>query len=274
MKNIHAPFRQALILVLGLFLALSMRAQSSDSFLLVQTLPLPATFATTDNLGNLYILGPDNALEKYNAEGRRLARYSNNRLGPATSVDAANPLKLVIWYAEFRTVVFLDRSLTELGTLLLDAAGFDLVRNVAMSFDGNLWVYDEALFKLKKISPEGLTLFETPALNQLLTLPPTADGLKEIGNQVYLADQRQGVFVFDQYAALLTTWTDKSKDFYAVEGRQYFLTDTALRIRTTRPFMETNVVLPEVVNEKSRFRLNEQRLLIWDERGVRVYRVP
>ncbi len=250
-------------------------AQSTDTLALIQTLPISANFATTDNLGNVYVLGTDNALQKFNADGTRLARYSNNRLGPATSVDATNPLKLMLWYADFRTVVFLDRSLTELGSLQLDAVGFSLVRNVAMSFDGNLWVYDEALFKLKKITPEGSVLFETPALNQLVASPPTADDLREIGNQVFLADQRQGIFVFDQYAAWIETWKyQNARDFYAVDGRQYYVTDQSLLIRTSRPFAEITFTLPKGIDNKTRFRLAEQRLLIWDERQVQVFRLP
>ena len=261
--------------VLYLAAIVHLAAQSPDTLALLQSFPLSASFATTDNLGNVYVLGQDNALQKFNANGNRLARYSNNRLGPATSLDAANPLKLLLWYADFRTVVFLDRSLTELGSLQLDAAGFSLVRSVAMSFDGNLWVYDEALFKLKKISPEGVTLFETPAFNQLVTIPPTADALREIGNQVYLADWRQGIFVFDQYAAWTETWNyQNGKDFYAVADRQYYLTEQDLVIRAPRSFREVTLSLPKGIDGKSRFQLAEQRLLIWDERQVRVFRVP
>ncbi len=271
----HAAARSWISIIVCFSVIVHLSAQPTDSLILVQTLPVPATFATTDNLGNLYILTPDNALEKYNNEGRRLARYSNNRLGAATSIDAANPLKLLVWYADFRTAVFLDRSLTELGALSLDAAGFTIVRSVAMSFDGNLWAYDEALFKLKKITPEGTVLFETPALNQLVAIPPTGDELKEIGNQVYLADRQQGIFIFDQYAAWLATWPDlPGRDFYALDGRQYTLTEEGLRIRTTRPLADINILLPGLVDENNHFRLTEQRLLIWDARQLRVYRLP
>ena len=268
-------FHPWIVFLFCIWLAPCLPAQAPDTLVLLQTLPVPVTFATTDNLGNLYILTPDNALEKYNAEGRRLARYSNNRLGVATSIDAANPLKLLVWYADFRTAVFLDRSLTELGALSLDAAGFTIVRSVAMSFDGNLWAYDEALFKLKKITPEGTVVFETPALNQLVSVPPTADELKEIGNQVYLADRQQGIFIFDQYAAWIATWTDlPGNDFYALDGRQYTFTEQGLRIRTTQPLTEITVTLPLDVDDKSHFRLTEQRLLIWDAHRLRVFRLP
>lgn len=269
------PVCKSATTIFCLLLALRLAAQSPDTLIWLQTLPLSANFATTDNLGNVYVLGHDNALQKFKADGQRLAHYSNNRLGPATSLDAANPLKLMLWYADFRTVVFLDRSLTELGSLQLDAVGFSLVRSVAMSFDGNLWVYDEALFKLKKITPEGSILFETPALNQLVATPPTADDLREIGNQVYLIDRKQGIFVFDQYATWVQTLVyPNAKEFYAVDGRQYYLTELGLVVRSTPLFREMTFALPKGIDTKTRFRLAEQRLLIWDERELRIFWVP
>ena len=120
-----------------------------------------------------------------------------------------------------------------------------------------------------------MVLFETPALNQLLPSPPTADALQEIGNQVYLADQQQGIFVFDQYASLIATWKElPEKGFYAVEDRQYYLNEQNLRIRNSKSLVEMTLALPKELDAKSRFRLTEQRLLIWDERLVRVYRIP
>ncbi|MEO6758621.1 MAG: hypothetical protein ABIO24_04135 [Saprospiraceae bacterium] len=268
-------YKQVIFTVYWLLVAVWGSAQAADSLVLLQTLAAPATFATTDNLGQIYLLTADNAVEKYNTEGQRLAHYSNNRLGVATTIDATNPLKILVWYADFRTAVFLDRSLTELGRLSLDEAGFSLVRSVALSFDGNLWAYDEALFKLKKISPEGVMLFETPALNQLVERAPTAETLQEIGNQVYLADPQQGIFVFDQYASLLTTWKDlPATDFYVVENRQYFLSGNLLHVRNNRSFTETTIPLPQYVAEKSHFRLTEQRLVIWGDGLVRVFQVP
>ncbi len=179
---------------------LSAVAQSdAEALVLRNSLPVRARFATADNLGNLYLITPQNAVEKYAIDGRLLARYTNNRSGMAKSIDAANPMKVLVWYADFRTVVFLDRNLTPLGTLNLIEAGYPEVRTVGAAADGHLWIYDEVTFQLKKISPEGALLAESPQLNALLAERLPIDRLCDDGSQVYAFSAQHGLLLFDSY---------------------------------------------------------------------------
>ncbi len=165
-----------------------------------QTLPLSVRFATADNLGNIYIVTPQNAVEKYDSDGRLVGRYTNNRAGFAKAVDAANPMKVMVWYGDFKIVAFLDRNLTPLGELNLIQAGYPEVRAVAAAADGNLWIYDEVAFQLKKISPEGILLAESPRLNALLPERLSIETLWDNGSQVYAFSPEQGLMCFDAYA--------------------------------------------------------------------------
>ncbi len=165
-----------------------------------QTLPLSVRFATADNLGNIYIVTPQNAVEKYDSDGRLVGRYTNNRAGFAKAVDAANPMKVMVWYGDFKIVAFLDRNLTPLGELNLIQAGYPEVRAVAAAADGNLWIYDEVAFQLKKISPEGILLAESPRLNALLPERLSIETLWDDGSQVYAFSPEQGLMCFDAYA--------------------------------------------------------------------------
>ena len=188
----------ALLLCLSFLSHFSVRAQA-DSFRLTLTLRVQAGFAAADNLGFIYLITRQNAIEKYSPDGRLLSRYTNNRLGIASSLDVTNPLKVLVWYADFRTVVFLDRSLTLLGELNLSAAGFPEVRTIAAAQDGNLWFYDEIRFQLRKISPEGAGLLESQALNQLLDGRLQIGCLRDNGNEVLAADTTTGLLWFDIY---------------------------------------------------------------------------
>lgn len=174
-------------------------AQPADSFRLSLTLPLSARFATVDNLGNLYTVSTANAVEKYASDGRLLARYTNNRLGAAHRVDVSNPLKVLVWFADFRTVVFLDRSLTPLGELRLMEAGYPDVRTVAAAADGNLWLYDETAFRLRKITPDGVQLFESQELNLFFSERLSIACLRDDGVRTVAADTTQGLLLFDVY---------------------------------------------------------------------------
>ncbi|MGZ4100177.1 MAG: hypothetical protein ACXVNM_14925, partial [Bacteroidia bacterium] len=68
-------------------------------------------YFTTDNIGNVYTV-KDDELVKYLPTGKFFLRYSNLKLGNITTVDATNPLKLVLYYRDFQQIVFLDNQLS------------------------------------------------------------------------------------------------------------------------------------------------------------------
>jgi len=220
------------------------RAAYTFSFQL--TLPVQARFATADNIGNLYLIVTSNAVEKYAPDGRLLTRYSNNRLGQATWLDVANPQKVLVWYADFRTVVVLDRNLTALGELNLISAGYPEVRTVAASADGNLWLYDEVAFQLKKITPEGNVLFQSQALNMLQADRITITAICDDGTQVPASDPALGILLFDVYGQYQRSlpWPGIST-FVLEQNRLEYLTDTALHIEDLQEFATREIPLPE-----------------------------
>jgi hypothetical protein len=177
-----------------------------DTLRIKLTLPIEARFSTVDNLGNIYVITPNNAIVKHAPDGKILAMYTYNRLGKMARLDASNPMRILVWYPDFRTVQFLDRTLNLLGTLNLIEAGYPEVRTLCMAMDGNLWLYDEAGFRLYKISPEGNRVTESQALNQLMdeSLYPTC--LSDDGNEVWASDSRVGVLCFDAYGQFTDRW--------------------------------------------------------------------
>src|SRR5688500_1993390 len=69
---------------------------------------------TTDPLGNIYLVKGAEVV-KYNASGIRTARYSNLQLGDVATIDAMNPLKILLHYRDFQQLVFLDNQLSPNG---------------------------------------------------------------------------------------------------------------------------------------------------------------
>jgi len=185
-------------------------------------------------------------VEKYAPDGRLLTRYSNNRLGRATNLDVSNPQKVLVWYADFRTVVVLDRNLTVLGELNLISAGYPEVPTIAAAADGNLWLYDEVAFQLKKITPEGNVLFQSQALNMLQAARITITAIRDDGARVPATDPALGVLLFDVYGQYQRSllWPGIST-FVLEQNRLEYIADTVLRIEYLQGITTLEIPLPE-----------------------------
>lgn len=221
-------------------------AQGVDTFRQVLSLQVEVRFATGDNLGNLYFVTPSNALEKYGPDGRLLARYTNNRLGSVSAVDASNPMKVLAWFSDFRTAVFLDRSLTPLGELNLIQAGYPEVRTVASATDGNLWLYDEVAFKLRKLSPDGMQLYESQDLSLLADGRLQITCLRDDGARILAADPAKGLLWFDTYAQFFKEIALPGiSDFQLTNDMVVFLKDGALQRYNLLTFQDNPLKLPD-----------------------------
>lgn len=212
-------------LLAGKLYALQPAQTPADSFRLQQNLPVAARFATADNIGNIYVITVNNTIEKYAPDGRLLTRYSNRRYGEASYLDVANPLKVLVWYADFRMVVFLDRSLTLLGALNLIEVGYPEVRTVAAAPDGRIWLYDEVNFRLVKITQEGEKLLESQPLSQVLATAPHIACIRDDNERVCASDAEQGLLHFDAYGQFQALIPRKGIGLFQMNGAGYAWVD-------------------------------------------------
>ncbi len=83
-----------------------------QELVIIDTTPLLVdTFIGIDDYKNTFTI-TDNIISKTGAKGD--FEYSDIQLGDITTIDAINPLKIVVYYQDFNTVVFLDNRLSEI----------------------------------------------------------------------------------------------------------------------------------------------------------------
>lgn len=248
-------------------------ATAQDTCVFLFSIPQNARFATADHLANVYLL-QGFELEKYDTTGHLVTRYTNNRLGAPTFLDATNPMKLLLWYADFQTAVFLDRNLTELGSLNLTLLGMPAVRVVATAADGNLWVYDEASAQLLKLSSAGERLLESQPLNLEFTRRFSPTCVRDDGGQaVLLSDSVQGLAIFNPFAQLEKVLLIKGLAHFEVEnGVLYFLKDGGIRVENWRGLSSRSIPFPSPGQlEGDTFWLSKRRLFRRVSGGVLVF---
>lgn len=240
-----------------------------DSAHILFSIPVQATFVTADHLSNTYLVKADNSVEKYDSTGRRVARYSNNRLGGVAFADVTNPLKILLWYADFQTIVTLDRTLNEIGQLNLNDVNLPTVKSIGQAQDGNIWIYDDAGFRLMKITPAGEVVLESQPLNLVFPDRLTATCIRDNGEMVFVSDPQQGISAFDQYGYLLRTYPDLKATVFEVLREWLVIPEkNTLRYEHLSRFQTLRIALP--VNG-GRFWTGNNRVFIQSEQGVQVF---
>ena len=224
---------RAFLLIPVLFMGSVMKlpAQRDSSYSLSRTIPAEVNDFTVDNVGNIYLLMRNNQLKKLDANGDSLAVFNAvTRFGDLFFVDVTNPLKILLYYRDFATIVEVDRFLNILNTIDLRSQGIFQVKSIGLAYDNNIWVFDELDATLKRMGDDGTILDQTTEFRQLFDTIPDPGQITDQGGLVYLYDENRGVYVFDHYGTLKSHIAIKNwKDFTVIDksmiGRndQFFL---------------------------------------------------
>jgi hypothetical protein len=207
-------------------------AQDSVVFRLAETRKGNWIDFQVDNLGNYYLLSKENRLKKINSRGDSVGAFNEvRRYGKLFSIDVTNPLKTLLYYRNFSTILVLDRFMNIVNTIDLRKQQIFQVRAIAQSYDNNIWLYDEQNNKLKKIAEDGTLLMETIDLRTIFDEVPSPEKIIDQEGYVYLYDPKKGIYVFDIYGAFkskisylnLTDVTVIGKTFAGVDKDQLLL---------------------------------------------------
>jgi len=193
--------KKIILHIVFFFCLCTLHAQDSDSIPTMARL-VAGSYVDfqVDNLGNIFVLTPENQLKKYNAAGDSLGVFNDvRRYGKIAYIDVSNPLKILLFYEEFGTIVMLDRFLNNVNSIDLRQLGFYQVTCIGLAYDNNIWVYDALAGKLNKISSDGTQINQTNDIRPFTDSVPEPVLLTDQGGLVYLFDPHQGAFVFDHY---------------------------------------------------------------------------
>ena len=201
------------------------QANADSVFLFKKSIQGEFTDFTVDNLGNLYTISLTGQLKKTGPEGDSMAVFNNVRqYGKMYFMDVTNPLKVLLYFRDFGTVVVLDRFLNTRSTIDLRKQNLYQVKTIGQSYDNNIWVFDEQESKLKRVGEDGRVLDQSTDLRMLVDSIPSPQFIVDQNRQVYLYDSAKGVYLFDYYGAFrnrirLTGWTDFTVIGNALFGR-------------------------------------------------------
>ena len=218
-------------------------AQTDTSFAPVKTIKGDIVAFAADNLDNVYLLNSTDQLKKINANGDSVAVFNDIRkFGKVAQIDASNPLRVLLYYRAFTTIVILDRLLNVRSSIDLRKQDIFQVQAVCLSYDNNIWLYDEFEHKLKKIDETGKLLFATSDFRQLFDQTFSFTSITDEDGFLYLYDKNKGVYVFDYYGTLKNIFSLTGYDNFKVVGK--FVTGT--RRDSLMRFQSSNFILQQV----------------------------
>lgn len=217
-------------------------------FRLISSFATKANALALDNFGNFYTVA-NNRIEKYSKEGKLLFPYEEFRFGKVGMVDATNPMKLLVYYPDYMTIVTLDRFLSPLNTYDLFSMGYQNVSAVASSADGRIWFYDNVDFKLKKIDEFGKMFRESQALNVILGQTPNPNFIQERDNRIYMNDPELGILVFDLFGSYAKTIPIKGlKKFQVLQDQIVYFENNQLNAYQPLTFELKTLPLPDTTD--------------------------
>lgn len=227
------------------FVMLFLVAFKADNYTLLNSIPFSKVLFTTDHLGNAYVIA-ENQLLQFDSHGKPKATYSETGLGALRSVDASNPLKILLYYPDFLQINVLNSKLALQSTIRLRPLGITQPTLICNSNNEGYWIFDMQDFQLKKIDLNLQVKFESGNVSQNVGYDILPDFLVESENYVYLNNPATGILVFDLYGTYYKTIPVKNLgSFQIINDELLYVSMNKLISFHLKKLEEKEILLPQ-----------------------------
>lgn len=208
---------------------------------------------TTDNLGNIYLVY-DQEIKKitpYPQPNSAKISFSEPTLGKVASIDAFNPMRILVRYQPFNHIILLDNKLNKIQqSLMLEELGLMDVQLASMTTQNRIWLYDQVLDQVLLYNPriEGIE-FYTQNITQLLGFENTPEYIQSDASGLYLYIRDAGLIIFDVFGNYIKTIPVRNlssiqirdKKLYGLEGKNIIISGLNVNYlrRIKLPFTES-----------------------------------
>lgn len=260
----------SLLLLCGLLPAQTQN--NSKDYMLRAKVPAKARILTTDAFGNVYIVTHENELQKYDYQGNKLYWFNENRYGKISYVDATNPLKVLVHYADFSTIAILDNTLTQQGMIKLLDHGFLQVQALCLALDNNIWLYDEVAFRLKKLDNNLNLVTQSEDLSVQLGMTINPNHMLERDGYLWVNDPERGILVFDLFGTYYKTIPLKGLSSFQKVGEQIvYFKEGKLHTYHLQTLEQKTIALPPVTDTVQHVRLEKDVLALITKNELALY---
>ena len=168
----------------------------------------------------------------------------------------------------------LDRFLSVRNTINFRNKNIFAVKTITLSYDNNIWLFDDQDFKLKKINEEGGVLMETTDWRMLFDTVPSPIQIIDADNFVYLYDPEKGFYIFDYYGSFknrlnFLNWTNVE-----INGNiLYGFSNNILYSYQLKSLIIKEYKLPEFFGKFSSIKAMNGEVYLLNEKGIDIYKI-
>jgi hypothetical protein len=256
----------------------SVLAQPGSGFKNLGEIKGKFTYMKPDLLGNIYALASSGQLKKFNPSLDSMGVFTEvKRFGQLHHIIADNPLKTLLYFKTYKTILVLDRFMQVVNRIDLRRLNIFQANAMAQSYDGKIWLYDEQEAKLKKLSDNGKVELETADLRLVLGWNPAPQVIFELDQLVCLYDQSNGLLIFDQLGGYRNTIPLKGwQSVHAVGSLVVGLSNGILMAYDPRKLEMKQLADLSSWHwqESQQVMVSGQRLYIMDNEGIKVLGIP
>ncbi|MDT8346541.1 MAG: hypothetical protein RQ756_01965 [Flavobacteriaceae bacterium] len=221
-------------------------------------------FWGADNYQSLYF-SDVTGFNKKTSHGKSY-RYANLKLGNIHQVILTNPMKIMLFYKETQSIVFLDNRLNETRVFKIeDLLPASFVDFVGMAGERQFWLYATDINQVI-IFDIGLN----KALFKSLPLVDKVQAMASDFNQVHVATTQQ-IKTFNVYGSLLREVDLKSVDQLQLDHKNLYLVHQGQLLRIQGNSWKTvNFSLPD---EAYSFYVNSDMLYLYHNNQLSIYQI-
>ena len=229
--------------------------------------------ASNDIYNHIYVADKQGNITQYNAMGDSLLRYAPNQPATLHILEAWKGLKVLLFYKDLQSYTWLNRFLVETQNKVLHNEHIGFARLLTYAADGNLWIFDDQDFALKKYQPEqNKVLIATPcdllfsSKNYQLTF------IREYQNQVFLVDKNIGIFIFDNFGNFKKKWDIRSVSFVTFLGDYAtYLQGNTLHLQNLYKEHSLKIILPIEHHYKDFFLITATHIYLFTDSSMLIY---
>ncbi|MFH0761980.1 MAG: hypothetical protein V2A67_10810 [Bacteroidota bacterium] len=187
--------------IVVLVACLNLRAQVDPA--VIKSWPGESELIAADLLGQVYIVRTGK-LTKYSETGDSLFTWSDPASGSITSIDASDPLRILLYHGDFNLVRFLNNRLAPLSDpIKLDNLNVTDPLALATSRQGGFWILDGTTFRLRYFDHQLNLQVESSPLIFTEIQPTTGVRLIESADRLWLQIPGEEVRQYDLFGNLI-----------------------------------------------------------------------